>query len=138
MINNIDTALDAGFCKPLNSLKLNDKEEFIHAICLHHTILKTKAELDQMIEGLKNVGVLDYIQKYPILMEPFFTSNEKDISAGKRFHTFYKKVMLCNISDELKVLLKDIRFSTRGSSQREKEEATFMLFMDLLYECEGK
>ena len=131
MINNIDTALDAGFCKPLNSLKLNDKEEFIHAICLHHTILKTKAELDQMIEGLKNVGVLDYIQKYPILMEPFFTSNEKNISAGKRFHTFYKK----DISDELKVLLKDIRFSTRGSSQREKEEATFMLFM---YECEGK
>ena len=78
MIYNIDTVLDARFSKPLNSLKLNDKEEFIHAICLHHTIIKTKAELDQMIEGLKNVGVLDYIQKYLILMEPFFTSNEKD------------------------------------------------------------
>ena len=116
MINNIDTVLDAGFCKPLNSLKLNDKEEFIHAICLHHTILKTKAELDQMIEGLKNVGVLDYIQKYPILMEPFFTSNEKDISAGKRFHTFYKK----NISDELKVTKGHTLLNSRKLTERKR------------------
>ena len=29
------------------------------------------------------------------------------------------------------------RYSDKGSTERIKEEATFMLFLDLLHECEG-
>ena len=41
------------------------------------------------------------------------------------------------IIDELQKLLEDVRFSQKGTTEREKEEATYMFFLDLLHSCEG-
>lgn len=38
-------------------------------------------------------------------------------------------------TDHIKGLYTHIIFSEAGSSDREKEAATYMLFLDLLYEC---
>ena len=81
--------IDAGFCKPLTSITIEDKEEIIHTIALHHTILKSKAELDDLKRGLGALGVLDMLENYPDLLKSFFTtSGVKPITAGMtRFHT---------------------------------------------------
>ena len=34
-------------------------------------------------------------------------------------------------------MLEDVRFSQKGTTEREKEEATYMFFLDLLHSCEG-
>ncbi len=45
--------------------------------------------------------------------------------------------MYISFLDGLQALLKDIRFSPKGSSERVKEESTYMYFIDFLNECEG-
>jgi len=47
------------------------------------------------------------------------------------------KCVLCTPTETIKNLIKKVHFSERGSNERLKEEATFMLFMDLLHNCEG-
>lgn len=39
--------------------------------------------------------------------------------------------------DDIKQLLAQVHYSEAGSSERVKEEATYMLFLDFLYDCEG-
>ena len=40
--------------------------------------------------------------------------------------------------DQLQGLFKVKHFSATGTSEREREEKTYMLFIDLLHECEGE
>ena len=42
------------------------------------------------------------------------------------------------LEDGIKTLLQTIHFSEAGSTERAREEASYMLFLDLLHECEGK
>ena len=41
------------------------------------------------------------------------------------------------ITDEIIRIAKVIKFSPDGSTERMKEEATYMLFLDYLHFCEG-
>ena len=41
------------------------------------------------------------------------------------------------VTDGIIKMFKDIRFSEKGSNCREKEEATYMMFIDYLEECEA-
>ncbi len=47
------------------------------------------------------------------------------------------KCVLYTPTETIKNLIKEVHFSERGSNERLKEEATFMLFMDLLHNFEG-
>ena len=40
------------------------------------------------------------------------------------------------LTDKIKMLLKNVMYSEEGSTEREKEAATYMLFLDFLYEIE--
>lgn len=40
-------------------------------------------------------------------------------------------------ADGIKNILEEVHYSPSGSSERVREEATYMLFLDLLYDCEG-
>lgn len=42
-----------------------------------------------------------------------------------------------SIADDIEGMFKTIHFSTTGSTEREREQATYMFFLDLLHECEG-
>lgn len=42
-----------------------------------------------------------------------------------------------NTTEMIRNLFKKINFSETGATERIKEEATYMLFLDLLHECEG-
>lgn len=79
----IDFLLEAGYSKPALTLKMEDKVEVVHTMCLHHAILKSKAELDQLIQGLETHGVHALMKKYPLILESFFVyRKEDDITAG--------------------------------------------------------
>ena len=72
----------AGFSKPITSLKLSDVNELVHVVCIHYVIFKSKAELDQLAEGLRECGVLDFVKKFPKLLEPFFLYGGETLTAG--------------------------------------------------------
>ena len=62
---------------------MEDKSEVVHAMCLHHAIVKSKAELDQLMRGLEVHGVSALMKKYPLLLEKFFVyKKEDDLTAG--------------------------------------------------------
>ena len=73
-MNAMDTLLECGFCKPFASLSLSDREEMLHAMALHFIILRPKAELDQLREGLASVGVAEYMELYAEILKPLFVS----------------------------------------------------------------
>ena len=70
---NFSTLLDCGFVKPATSVKMEDRVDIVHAIALHHVILRSKAEMDQFTEGLQTCGVLDVLRQYSTLTRDFFT-----------------------------------------------------------------
>ena len=63
---------------------METKEELIKVICLHHILLKSKAELDQLKEGLECLGVLDIMARNSSVLSSFFTYSQQDaLTAGK-------------------------------------------------------
>ena len=54
---NSELLLECGYYKPPSVVDLNDKEEIVKAVSLHHVIFKSKAELDQLKDGLQTLGV---------------------------------------------------------------------------------
>lgn len=80
---NVDCLVNAGFTNPVCRLTLADRTEIIKIVALHHALLQSKAELDQLVEGLSVNGVAGMLRDYPDLVKPFFTSSENQaISAG--------------------------------------------------------
>lgn len=76
---------DSGFTKPPTAVALSDKEHIIKALCLHHIILKCKAELDQIKDGLRTLGVATAIEVLPEAFQCLFTAAEdlKMITPGR-------------------------------------------------------
>ena len=73
----------SGFTRPLPCLTKEDKITLIQTVALHYVLLRSKAEMDQFCEGLKSLGVLHAIRKYPDLMSHFFTHQGVDkLTAG--------------------------------------------------------
>ena len=80
----VDYAIDSGFTKPLCRISLADRPELIQVVALHYTLLVCKAEIDQLIEGLGEIGVAKVLREFPELLEPFFTvKGNVPLTAGK-------------------------------------------------------
>lgn len=60
-----EMVLESGFTKAASAITLADRENLIKSLCLHHTIFKCKAELDQLKEGLHTLGVAVAIKVLP-------------------------------------------------------------------------
>ena len=48
-----------GYAKPTRSMTLADKDEFIHAIWLHHVFFLPHAELEQLCKGFRDTLQMD-------------------------------------------------------------------------------
>ena len=83
-ISAVDTTMEAGYTLPLTSLKLDNREDLIKTLRLHHVILRSKAVLDQLMSGLSCLGVLEAIQRNPVLFQPFFIADKQvKLTSGK-------------------------------------------------------
>ena len=60
----------------------SNKALVVQGIGLHYSILRCKAELDQLMNGLETLAVLNAIQTFPELMKVFFVLNTKKLTAG--------------------------------------------------------
>ena len=69
-----------GFRKPTSKLTLNDKAPLRSAILTHHCMLKSKAALDQFLEGLEVLDVLGMVRLNPEVMKPLFVDEQKPLT----------------------------------------------------------
>ena len=54
---------------------LSDCDCIVQFFAKHFTVVRVKAQLDQMIDGLKALGIYDLIKANPRSMHKLFTSN---------------------------------------------------------------
>ena len=87
---------------------------------MHYLIYKSKAELDQLKEGLEYLGVYNLICRNRSVMKPLFLQSGKPkVTAASILATF------------------EIKWSPQGSNQREKEEAVIFGWTEYVYDTEG-
>ena len=58
------------------SLAAGKQDTLVKALTLHHIISRSKAELDQLRDGLSTLGVASALASNPTLFEPLFTAIE--------------------------------------------------------------
>ena len=68
------------------SLHQKDKESILRMLCLHHCLFAVKGEIDQLCEGMANLGVLDKIRSAPVMFAGFFWEKDEEVTAGMDFH----------------------------------------------------
>lgn len=80
---------DCGISKPTASIQDADREGIISSLCLHFVLLTSKAELDDMLEGLKCLGVLTLIRNNPVVTRQLFIKGSpKHLTAEEMFDMF--------------------------------------------------
>ena len=73
-----DVIQSCGFTKPIFSFTHTDVPQLIECLVMHSCIYERKAELDQLIAGLKEAMVLEMIRQYPTL----FSRNSNKLCPG--------------------------------------------------------
>lgn len=81
-----DTAMDAfdilescGFRKPIPTLTHRNVPLLIESVALHTTVYQRKAELDQIVKGLEDAGVLEMIRRCPDIFRPLFVKSDASL-----------------------------------------------------------
>ena len=110
---------DCGICQPTDRIEEENRQDIISSMCLHYVILLAKAELDQLVDGLKSLDVLDILQKNPTTARQLLIHMPKPIDADQMYNLFVP-----NISPE-------------KSNLREEEEAQLFNWANFLHYVEG-
>jgi hypothetical protein len=75
--------LEAGYTSPITSVDDHRKGQILSVLALHHCVVAVKAALDQMISGMRCLGILSAIRKNPQLFKPCFLPGEREsLTAG--------------------------------------------------------
>ena len=77
-----DVLESCGNQKPIAKLTHTDVPFVIVCVALHTTVFQRNAELDQIVKGLKDAGVLDMIRTCPDLFRRLFVKSTTTLSAG--------------------------------------------------------
>ena len=86
---NVDLSLEAGYSLPVLQIQLRDKDKLIQTLLLHHALLRSKAVLDQLMDGLTACGVLHAMREHTTLFQPYFVANpQKQLTAGIYAHQY--------------------------------------------------
>lgn len=109
--NEFDFRFLCGYSKPLSSINLSNRNEFITSIWLHHVYFSVHAELQQFKDGFKStLQVEDLIRNYPDEMYVLLTPSKSfEVTAA-----FFLDEAMIMSSDE-------------GSNRRTEEEAVIVL-----------
>ena len=105
-----------GFRKPIYTLTHTE------SLVMHTCIYERKAELDQIILGLKDAGVLEMIRQHPTFFQPLFLkSTTKKLCAG--WHGF----VVCLHHSQVSCFLRRGVFSEAGTNELQREQGTYVL-----------
>ena len=82
----MDVILESGYTLPVTCIGMGGKSELLRTLMLHHSLLRSKAVLDQLRSGLSALGVSDAMSKYPTILEPYFVAGKQPpLTAGNAF-----------------------------------------------------
>ena len=70
-------------------ISVRDKRELIDALKCHFLIKSVIPEINELMEGLKVLGLLDYIVMYPKVMEELFVNVTPPLTAGAEADNYY-------------------------------------------------
>ena len=82
LIEHTDVLESCGYTVPIAHVSLEDIPDIVHAISLHVVILQSKAELDQVKDGLQELQVLENMIRCRDAFKGFFTIGPSGLSAG--------------------------------------------------------
>ena len=74
--------MSCGFNRPTANLVLRDVPQLVECVTLHSTLLIVKAELDDIIKGLDDAGVLEALQESANLFKPLFVYEDNHLTQG--------------------------------------------------------
>ena len=111
---------DAGLAVPSSSLEIGQISDIVHSLVMHYLVFSCKAELDQLKQGLAELGVLQVMHTHPALFKPLFLAEGRP------------KLTADSIADTFHVY-----WSPQGSNQREDEEAVILGWMEYLHGLKG-
>ena len=83
-----DFRFDIGITQPSTSVRLCDIPYIIELIASHYTVISVKAQLDSMIDGLRNVQLLSLLQNNPVKMVELFKSQNMCITTDAMITMF--------------------------------------------------
>lgn len=112
---------DIGVSDLSSRVELSDRVCIVQSLATHFTVVRVKAQIDQMIDGLHSLGIYDLVKANPHTMHKLLVSRPEPIT-----------------SDFMLNLLQT-RFSPDGSNGREDEEQVVMYwvhFIDMI-ECKN-
>lgn len=118
--DEFDIRYDIGVSQPTSSLQLIDCDQIVQSFATHFSIMRVKAELDQIVEGLKTLDLLDLIHSNPNRMRSLFVHTEQP-----------------PLTADVMLDLFEARLSPTGSNRRETEEAVLMLWVNYLQMIES-
>lgn len=72
--------LETGFRIPLCRITCADKASVKNALRDYHSLVKIKSELDQFADGLKIMGVLQAMRKYPSWLAPLLSKDPRKLT----------------------------------------------------------
>ena len=114
-----DMRYSIGVGQPSCLLKFSDLDRIVQDFSIHFSIICVKAELDQLAEGLKTLGVLELLRSNPNAMRQLFIHSEVPLTVDLMLDMFVSNL------------------SPSGSNSREMEEAVVMNWVNYLQIIEG-
>ena len=116
-----DFRYECGVSQPVTSINLSDRNKLVSAIAMHYSVVRVKAELDQIVNGLKVLKIEELIQANPQKMRELFVHFKPlPLTADALFDMF------------------PARFSPICSNKRESEEAALMKWVNYTQAVEGE
>ena len=117
--DELSCRFDCGVNKPSVAYHITDKQSILHLFCLHFVILQRKAEIDQLMEGLNDLGFLQFLKMHPGPARSLLVSGRQKLTAASLEQLFL------------------VRFSEPGSNRRCEEERVMMMWLEYLQDVEG-
>lgn len=118
--DELDFCFEMAIAEASSLLALSDCSRIVQSLAKYRTVVKVKARIDQVTEGLHTLGVYDLIKANPQTMHKLFTSCPKYLTADFMMSLFQAKC------------------SPEGSNRREEEEEVLMHWVHFLELIEGK
>ena len=80
---NTSLLLDTGFRKPLCLLTMSNQKIISSTMRLYFTLINVKAETAQIMDGLKTLGVLQLVKRFPDIMKPVLVKQSIKLHKGE-------------------------------------------------------
>ena len=119
-------------------LTMANRDEVLIMMCLHHCVLKSIAEIEQIMSGLSTLGVMEAMKSCSGILKEFFVPNELNLTAGN----YYLSTMMLQICNNVFVFpltdtMMKLFLINYSVNDRQKEEEAVEVFKQYLKLCEG-